>query len=201
MGHFYIEQGAAYLILIATIVGLLYFFYLSKSRLKYTRGPHFYALSLFSYFFLLIWLSLSRSGIILGGFLVFTFCVLALYESYRHLVVRNFLISISVIVFIVTAGIFSIGNLSDWDAVDHRYNKLKGTLSEIETYDRTLSTLATWDMATDRLKFGWGAGSFRYIFPIYQSKYEQIWYLKKHKKRGWEGKKFIIMHIMIGFNF
>ena len=34
------------------------------------------------------------------------FCVLALYESYRHLVVRNFLISISVIVFIVTADFF-----------------------------------------------------------------------------------------------
>ena len=50
----YRNQGAAYLILIATIVGLLYFFYLSKSRLKYTRGaPIFYALSLFSYFFLL----------------------------------------------------------------------------------------------------------------------------------------------------
>ena len=49
----YRNQGAAYLILIATIVGLLYFFYLSKSRLKYTRGgPHFLC-ALFSYFFLL----------------------------------------------------------------------------------------------------------------------------------------------------
>ena len=49
--------------------------------------------------------------------------------------------------------------------------------------------MATLDMAYDRIIFGWGAGSFRYIFPVYQSNYKEIWYSKKHSKRGWEGRK------------
>ncbi|MEZ0218598.1 MAG: O-antigen ligase family protein [Rariglobus sp.] len=39
---------------------------------------------------------------------------------------------------------------------------------------RTLARHATMEMARDNLVTGWGAGSFRHYFPVYQHKYYQI---------------------------
>ena len=144
-----------------------------------------------------VWLALSRSGIILGAILALIFLTLVLFESLKNLTMHNINIFIIFCVSLPVIGIVFILNLSDWDTIEHRYNKLRLSINEIESYDRVLSTKATWDMAHDRILYGWGGGSFRYIFPIYQSNYEPIWYLKKHKKRGWEGRKFIIMPTMI----
>ena len=44
-------------------------------------------------------------------------------------------------------------------------------------------------MAQARWVTGWGAGSFRYIFPMYQSNYPSIYYSHYHKKKGWIGRK------------
>lgn len=44
-------------------------------------------------------------------------------------------------------------------------------------------------MAQDHLIYGWGAGSFRYIFPIYQKNYNTLWYYTYRVDRGWIGRK------------
>ena len=44
-------------------------------------------------------------------------------------------------------------------------------------------------MAQERLALGWGAGSFRYIFPMYQRNYLEIHYARYHQKKGWMGRK------------
>ncbi len=40
-----------------------------------------------------------------------------------------------------------------------------------------------------RLALGWGAGSFRYIFPMYQRNYPKIYYHYYHQKKGWIGRQ------------
>ena len=35
---------------------------------------------------------------------------------------------------------------------------------------------ATWEMVQDNPWWGWGAGAYRYYFPVYQQKYPQIYY-------------------------
>lgn len=72
--------------------------------------------------------------------------------------------------------------------VEHRVSQLQSISQNPESYSRTLSTKATWDMAQDRLLYGWGAGAFRYIFPIYQKDYESLWYQYYNKKRGRHGR-------------
>ena len=37
--------------------------------------------------------------------------------------------------------------------------------------------------------FGWGAGSWRYVFPMYQSGYPEIYYQRYDRKRGWVGRR------------
>ena len=45
-------------------------------------------------------------------------------------------------------------------------------------------------MAQDALWTGWGAGSFRYAFPMYQKQMPELFYQYHHRKKGWMGRKF-----------
>ena len=92
------------------------------------------------------------------------------------------------LLFIFSGSLFLL-HLFNWEEVDRRMGDLQTISENIESYSRTLSTQATWDMAQERLQYGWGAGAFRYIFPIYQKDYESLWYHYYHKKRGWQGRK------------
>lgn len=186
----YRNQGAAYLILVSLISGLLYFFYLERSRQQLREGgPHFLC---FLFLFLLygsIWMALSRGGIILGSALIISFCGLAFFQHGFNLFKGgSWWLSSIFLLFIIIGSLFML-QLFNWKEVDRRMGDLQTISENIESYSRTLSTRATWDMAQERLQYGWGAGSFRYIFPIYQKDYESLWYSYYHKKRGWQGRK------------
>ena len=45
-------------------------------------------------------------------------------------------------------------------------------------------------MAQEEFVYGWGAGSWRYIFPMYQKSYPNIFYVRYSKNKGWVGRKF-----------
>ena len=113
-----------------------------------------------------LWLSLSRGGIILG-LLIFTAFVGLVFFRIRLKIFRdNFfkIFLLSVVVGFITS--LYVINLSDWEEVEKRWTHLQGITQDLDKYDRVLSTKATWEMAQDRLTFGWGAGSFRYIFQF-----------------------------------
>lgn len=54
-------------------------------------------------------------------------------------------------------------------------------------HSRSLARQATMDMAQARIWQGWGAGSFRYVFPMYQRNYPDI-YFRTHAKHGYFGR-------------
>jgi O-antigen ligase len=78
----------------------------------------------------------------------------------------------------------------DLDAIEKRFGNIEKTIQNADQDSRVLSTQATWDMAQADVWLGWGAGSFRYIFPKYQKKYPEIFYQRHHPRRGWIGRKF-----------
>ena len=49
-------------------------------------------------------------------------------------------------------------------------------------------------MFQDRSMYGWGAGSFRYIFPVYQKEYEELWYFYDHRKQPYGRKIYNYAH-------
>ena len=187
----YRNQGVAYLILISLVSGMLYFFYLRRAYINLKQGgPHFLC---FLFIFLLcgsIWLALSRGGIILGAILGFFFCLLAFGHHIKVILKGGSLILLAIFFGLFIIGFIFLVQFSDWNTINKRVDHFEHIVTNIDSYDRTLSTKATWNMAQDSLTYGWGAGSFRYVFPIYQEEYDSIWYNYYYNKiRGWEGRK------------
>ena len=186
----YRNQAAAFLIFVLLIAGLLYFYYDKKATRRLNQsGPHFLL-----YFFILLlcsslWLALSRGGIILGFALGICFFLLAFIVHLRsHRNGRSWTISAIFLSIAIVASILFF-KLSDTKEIRERITHSVETISNITSYDRVLSTKATWEMAGDRLTYGWGAGSFRYVFPIYQKKYNVLWYYYYREDKGWIGRK------------
>ena len=191
----YRNQAAAFLILVTLVSGLLYFINkrhsLGKSKISM---PH---ILIFLFIFVLsgsIWLSLSRSGIILGIVLFVSFLSLALLNALLSGINPRFWSNLGVGGLFLCLGMVLISELSDWQEFKDRSVKLEVIMEDIESYDRYLSSKATWEMFQDRLTFGWGAGSFRYIFPIYQKEYEQLWHFYDHRKQPYGRKIYNYAH-------
>ena len=52
--------------------------------------------------------------------------------------------------------------------------QLKNQVAEAGLGARAVASAATWEMAQAKLAFGWGAGSYRFCFPIYQQQHLTI---------------------------
>ncbi len=186
---YYRNQGAAFLMLVAIICGVLYFYYLNRSQERRNKGgPHFLC---FFFAFLLygsIWLALSRGAIILGSLLLLIFISASAFQHAKSCLKEGSIFITILLCFLALVGVSFFIQFFDWEKITNRAEHFAEVFNHIESYDRTLSTRATWDMAQDRIIYGWGGGSFRYIFPIYQKKYDKIWYSYHHKKKGWMGR-------------
>lgn len=185
----YRNQAAAFLILVLLISGLLYFFYERQQSRKFkTIVPHLLIFLFISILSGSIWLSLSRSGIILGTSLFVLFLILVLLNTFLRGVGLKFWTTLGAFSMMLFLGAIFVSKLSDWREIRHRSANLEIIMKDIKSYDRYLSSKATWEMFQDRPIYGWGAGSFRYIFPIYQKEYEQLWHFYDHRKKPY-GRK------------
>ena len=61
-------------------------------------------------------------------------------------------------------------------AADRAWDRMRQLLDDkdLSVRSRELATAATWDMVQAHPWYGSGAGSFRYLFPIYQQQYPEI---------------------------
>lgn len=187
----YRNQGAAFLMLNMLVSGALYFFYSRhRSHIFRSGGPHFICFLCVFLSLASIWLSLSRGGMVLASILTAAFISLIFIYSFQQASISKWLIKLAVSLSILLLGAFFVLQFTNFKQLDARFSELTQVESNFGTDSRMLASKATLDMAKDRLKFGWGAGSFRYVFPIYQSNYESIWYHYYNKKKGWMGRKF-----------
>jgi O-antigen ligase len=187
---FYRNQGAAYLNLILVAAGVLFFYHAKRARdFAKSGGPHFLCFVFFALTAASIGLALSRGGILFASILSVTFLVLVVLfglQSIFH--IRSFWLSILPVV-ILSLGAYLALSYIDFDAIDQRFGDIGESIETADQDARAISTRATWDMTQDRLWLGWGAGSFRYIFPMYQRNYPEIYYARYHKKKGWQGRR------------
>ena len=187
---FYRNQAAAYLNLILVVAGVLFFYHAKRARESAkSGGPHFLCFAIFALTAASVGLALSRAGILFGGILTTTLLtLLAIFglQSIFHL--RRFWLS-AIPVVILGLGAFLAFSYIDLDAIDRRFGNIRETIETADQNSRAIATVATWEMTQDRLALGWGAGSFRYIFPMYQRNYSEIYYYYYHKKKGWTGRR------------
>lgn len=188
---FYRNQGAAYLNLVLVGAGFLFFYHAVKTR-QYLRsgGPHFLCFVLFAAVATSIGLALSRGGILFGLFLSMCFVVLlAIYSAQGLFHLRSLIITMLTVA-LLSLGAFSMIHYINLDAIEERFGDVEATLENADEDARAISTRATWEMAQGRLAQGWGAGSFRYIFPMYQRNYPELFHARYIRRRErWEGRR------------
>ncbi|MGC4073898.1 MAG: O-antigen ligase family protein [Nibricoccus sp.] len=123
---------------------------------------------------LIVALSFSRAATVLMLGFVLVSLTLALIYMFRSARRPNLLL-----VGLLTASLTILGFIS---ARQLRLEQAADKLQQLFTTDhawsvqsRQLSAQATWDMASDRLVTGWGAGCYRFLFPLFQKNYPQIY--------------------------
>jgi O-antigen ligase len=73
----------------------------------------------------------------------------------------------------------------DWSQISKRFAALWSDDNGTAVESRNLAREATWEMFQDNPVTGWGAGSFRFYFPVYQQRYPEIFnqsYMRNGKK-------------------
>ncbi len=63
----------------------------------------------------------------------------------------------------------------DYGKVIERMSQLGTTDRELSVEGRWIADHATWEMIMDKPLTGWGAGSYRYYFPVYEQNYPALW--------------------------
>jgi O-antigen ligase len=188
---FYRNQAAAYLNLVLVAAAFLFFYHAVKTR-QHVRsgGPHFLCFFLFVITATSVALALSRGGILFGSVISIVFIALLLVfviQGLWHL--RSLWLTLCTLL-LLAGGTYSVITYVDLDAIDARFGDIEKTIENADQDARAISTRATWDMAQDRLTLGWGAGSFRYIFPMYQRNYPRLFHARYDKrKEQWVGRK------------
>ena len=123
----YRNQGAAFLILVSIVSGVLYFFHQSQIKEDNKGGPHFLCFLCMCLLFASIWLALSRGGIILGSMLILVFWMLSLIRFFilsKRGRLKNNLIKFSIIFSLVSIlGILFMNEFSNWNEIEKRLNQ------------------------------------------------------------------------------
>ena len=169
---FYRNQAVAYLALIMISAAVLFFYHYNRSqRRAQVGGPHLLLFPLICLTFASICLALSRGGILFGGLFFGVFLLLALARFLFSFSLRNSLLLTLLAALLLGAGAYGAYRLIDFDAIEERFGDIQETIETADQDSRWMCTAITWEMAQENLVLGWGAGSWRYIFPRYQQHY------------------------------
>lgn len=187
---FYRNEGVAYLNLMIFACGVLYFYHFNRAeRRGLSGGPHLLLFVFVALLYTSIAMALSRGGILFGGVMTACFFIAAAGRWLFSSSVRKSILLTLVVGSLMGGGgymAFQYVNIGD---IEKRFGDIGKTIETAEEDSRAITTKVTWEMAQQELWFGWGAGSWRYIFPMYQKNYPQIFYSYKHSKKGWIGRK------------
>lgn len=186
----YKNHAAAYLnIVLMTCTALLYWHFSRSERRQERTSPA----PIFAFFCILLGVSVvltnSRAGtMLMMGFTLIAFVGFVIRAAMTRGEGRSGL-SIAILcgtfALFIGLGSFFIMRSGTVAGINRLLSEGRGDDSVIT---RTLARQATMDMAKDDIITGWGAGSFRHAFPIYQNNYPRICYAPwaPDRKMRWE---------------
>ncbi len=186
----YNNRAANLFIMGLTLAMALYFLHLKAMRMQLRHsGPHLVVLIAIVFIFGLLWTTQSRAGVILGSLLLAAFLLLTLIPSLRDgsTFTHKLILSLAMLL-LITAATFYTLRIPDRDLTIEDLGNLREEIQNIDSNARTLSTRITLEMFSERPLFGWGAGSWRYVFAYYQLDHPEIQYLDTSKSQPavWE---------------
>jgi O-antigen ligase len=168
------HAGAFFNLMIATAAATTTWYYLRSERRLERASPAPLFLLCAVALALIVALSFSRAATVLMlGFVLVSLVLGAIYmlRSARRpnlLLVSLLTASLTILAFV------SARQLRLEEAAD-KFQKLFTTDRAWSVEARQLAAQATWDMAADQPVTGWGAGCYRFLFPLFQQNYPQIY--------------------------
>lgn len=187
---FYRNQGAAYLIQVMVACAVLFFYHYNQSERRAQAGGPYMLLGIFiALLAASIGLALSRGGILFGSLFLAVFVVAAIGRFLLSFSLQRSLIISVLVASIIAGGGYAASRMINVEDIQKRFGDIGKTIETADQDSRAICTKITWKMAQEELAFGWGAGSWRYIFPMYQKSYPEIYYQYYHPRKGWVGRK------------
>ena len=183
----YRNHAGPYLNLMVSLAAGLSFWHYQRAQRRHEQ-PGLAAVLAFLAVFVAIMVVFSYSRASIGVLLGFTFFILC------SLVVRRYFVSSGkarsrkdlLLLVLVLGGLLSICVVSiRAEKVWQRFTQLS-TEPASSIGIRSVARQASGDMLSDRWLFGWGAGCFRYGFPLYAQKYPSIYLSKSTNHLYWE---------------
>ena len=182
------NHGAAYLNLMLAVSAAVAFWYYQR---QVRRGEYSSPALVFGFFTLLIALMVLYTYSRAGGSLMIVFLVVAVGLVGRRLLFsrdsgHSPVVSIVIVLLVVAfigQGLYSLKT----DKIADRLQDIRKDMAAGSSYSRWVTAGATWEMAQDQLMTGWGAGSYRFYFPVYQVRHPEILIdPDTHKHELWE---------------
>ena len=188
---FYRNQAGAYLVVVMAACAFLYFFHYNRAEERAASGgPHMLLFLFVAAVATSVGLALSRGGILFCGTVAVLFLVAAVARRIVALGTRSSLLVSVIASVLLVGGAATALQYIDVRAIKERFGDIGETIETADQTTRMIATEATLEMAGDRLWYGWGAGAWRYVFPMYQKSYPEIYYARYHPRRGWIGRRF-----------
>ncbi len=181
----YKNHAGAYLLLILAIcIGLATWFYLRGLRRMEKSSPA----GIFAFFGAVlaigILVSYARGAtVFMLAFIALAGVVFLVFHWRQPRELRKPLVSIAMMAGFAVFAFIGLKALS----ADQAWSRFQGLLSREETsiVTRQIATTATWEMFQANWTKGAGAGSFRFLFPIYQQHHPEI-YTADGRRQMWE---------------
>ncbi|MDA8735993.1 O-antigen ligase family protein [Opitutales bacterium] len=187
---FYRNEAVAYLNVVICACAVLYFYHLNRGEQRgRSGGPHLLLFVFVAVLYTSIGLALSRGGILFGGVMTVCFFIATAGRWLFSTSKRNSIVLSLVVGALMLGGGSMMFQYVDVEDIEQRFGDIEETIMTADEDSRAITTKVTWEMAQEELWLGWGAGTWRYIFPMYQKSYPEIYYVRYHPRKGWLGRK------------
>jgi len=183
----YRNHAGPYLnLMVSLAVGLGCWYYERSQRRQEKSSPAAVLAFLAMFIAIMVVFSYSRASIgVLLAFSLFMLCTLAAQRFLGKPGPSRKRMDMLILI-VVFSGFLGLCLVSlRVEKVWHRFTNI-ATDPTNSTSTRTIARNASRDMLQDHWLLGWGAGCFRYGFPLYAQKYPEIYYSGQGKQRFWE---------------
>lgn len=183
----YKNQAAAYFNILLGLAAGLSFWHYSRSlrRLEKSSPAGVFAFMAVAIAIIVLF-SFSRAGTMLMLALTLLILLVYLVRAVRTPAEQRSHLTSALVVILLGSFVWLGGYSMRIDRVTVSMDRLLTTDRMVSITNRGTAQQATWDMARDRLAFGWGAGSFGYYFPVYQQRHPNIFYYPDGRRAFWE---------------
>jgi O-antigen ligase len=184
----YKNHAGAYLNLVLMICTALLYWHFSRAERRMERTS---PAPIFAFFAILLGASVLLTASRGATILLIVFSIIAFGSfAVRCTLYRSESRSAWVIALLCTVFLFFIGlgfHFLNKEKAFFRTqlafnNLLEKGMADSSLVTRNVAHKATWEMAKDNLVVGWGAGSFRHYFPVYQRNYPEIYKVEWNPK-------------------